>query len=830
MELKLYTDNRLAYSNKAVFSSISSVEPVAIIEPKRFNFGDMVNSSVIIDSTLLNIDLPSVTYCVLDNQKHYFVTAVKFLSGENKFQLGLLRNVWTEFNTDMVLDGLIHRGTTNGITKYRSNTIQLSQQKTNELRINDVFYNSKYRANPMWGYLFINGNGAVDSNIDIAGYNYNSTTTDNSGYYFTNWAQLSTYNYMYTTVPICVRKRTASAVYYYYEDQSAVINWSVSLQQLSITLGMPSGEIKYAPDAVAPSTNITIYVDEVTEEVIAEKLAKDTVYKVYSGEFTSTQITNNNDLSSNDLIELNNYELPNASTAEYISSETYLKYKSQYYYNESTSKYYEPVINYTANENVFEFDNISSNVFLVPQNTELTSGIEFNCSTSSTFDWGGSYIRNSFTYGIVFISYSEVADSSMVTFKGSSALQYQTTEEPYTICAIPLFDLNWRDSSGDIFTYSGSQSKKLFYTLISSLSGDSAVIADAQILPYAPTEAKSAYDIDGGDDYLIEEWLSSQLSEIPSGSSYEGAPLIVVSNPDITVTDTLYLEPYSDIQKEYTMRTYRLQSPDYNSAYDFKYYDFATRQTDGYMEFNVDITLKPFATYMHCSPKIYNESLVAVTDFDNIIGIVSGTGVFECSMNSSAFETYKRENSMYADIQERTIETLQISNEVERTNEIIGAVTSTAQNASLSALTGGGIIGSVASAGATGAVNATQVAMNDKLRDREVADSQYYYNANLATIQALPNTLNRVSQVNQDILNKFCCFVEVYDAPTEQRSIYDTFINHVNDYIETNGSIIDYISNGKYIQADVLRCNAVIFIAEQLKNDLKRGVYYYEEI
>ena len=105
-----------------------------------------------------------------------------------------------------------------------------------------------------------------------------------------------------------------------------------------------------------------------------------------------------------------------------------------------------------------------------------------------------------------------------------------------------------------------------------------------------------------------------------------------------------------------------------------------------------------------------------------------------------------------------------------------------------------------------------------------------YYNLNLQTIKNLPNTLNRVSSLNQDILNHFCIFVEVYDCTTDERQLYDTYAELLGNNLEINDNIENYLLDGKYIKATIFRSDIKQDIISAIKSDLEKGVYYNEQI
>lgn len=841
---KLYTNQNLAYSNRNVFKSVT-YEPDASIDFKHFNFGDFINSSIILTNKT-DVAMRMVTYCVInfeDVDLHYFVTTIEYLSG-NKYKLGLIRNVWTDIDSVTEIKGIVNRGVGTGIAHYRSNSIEFSEQKNSEYYIVD-----DYGKDSAWGILFtsqVESNPSISLNSSqytIVGTNQNETDY---------WTKIRYNNYckMISTNDICIyakqsigwvclRYSGTSMIYgghssdhsgggYLYIDlvsvneveetfcftESSLYDYIDVNNSIAIYYN-PLKDIKY-DDSDTNQTNIRNYMSSYfglyrsVGAVVSDssKVNNDNIYNLMNpSNYTGMITANNVDYTyiTSDALTTNNgstIAVTDSSTGE----KTYYKTNIEY----STVDYTE-TSSYIWSVSTVDYINTGTHNMSFPTNFQFTySSPIYQAKTLTTANY----------------YYDEISDIGEVVLSQAAINTSVVLSEPYGIIAIPLFDCT--DTDGN--SYSKLNNQEFFYNMISQYSGgDYPYVVDAQVIPYAPNDFIIAYT-DGRID------LSKLTSAVSSSTDYNGfPPCMILTSSDITINQSFNLSPYSDIQKEYTLNKYRIKAPSQASAFDFKYYDYSVDSSSITMQVNV--TLKPFGSYLHCSPLIQQGAIAGAYDFEDIRGVISDYGIFECTMTSDAFETYARENSMYEDIQERTIDTLTISQNAERVNEISSGIVGTLQSTAVGAIAGGstaGTVGAVVGGAAAGitsaAAYATQYAANETLRNRELSDSQYYYEANLKTLQALPNTINRVSSFNQDVLRKFCFFIEKYSCPSDEITIYDEFVSQCGDSLNLPCDIKTYLNNGNYIQANVFKTNARAEIANQIKNDLEKGVYYYESI
>lgn len=423
--------------------------------------------------------------------------------------------------------------------------------------------------------------------------------------------------------------------------------------------------------------------------------------------------------------------------------------------------------------------------------------------------------------------------------------------EPYAILALPLFALKYSLDGVTVKESNLLDSQKIFYDMIRTYSG-TGQIADAQVFPYAPEIFKQYYNNDANGVWVNMQQMN-KIGKQAGGDDLNSMPFVVLDNSNINFSYYFNSNPYPDKRKEVTLRKMRLASPNFDSIFEYNYYDFNNEITNWGPQNNnadsridVDITLKPFNIYMHACPYIRDNTLMGSRDFDDLRGLVCGSALYESTLTSSAFETYKRQNTMYEQIQQRTVDSMNINLDVERTNEKYAGILGTLQATAMGALSGGAMadysilgnnasgvgatIGGAAAGIASAAAYTAQYKANEKLRSRELADQKFYYEANIANIKAQPDSLNRVSSFNQDILNRFGIIIEVYSCTAEEAAIYDRQITAFGHTINITDDLYNHLINGQYIEGMLITSEEPPHIHQRLDEDLRKGVYYYEQI
>lgn len=269
---------------------------------------------------------------------------------------------------------------------------------------------------------------------------------------------------------------------------------------------------------------------------------------------------------------------------------------------------------------------------------------------------------------------------------------------------------------------------------------------------------------------------------------------------------------------------YRLSSPNYNGQFEFT----ATRN-QGISRFTVDCTYRPHTPYIRVAPDfggLYGR------DFDDARGLVCG-GDFSLPIISDAWTQYQINNKNYNNIFDRQIENLEFMQKQERTSSIVNAITGGIGGAATGvfALGGAGPVaagigaGVGAAAGIGGGV--ADVLMLEE-RQRETLDyTRDQYNMSLQNIQAMPQSLTRVSAYNAN--NKLFPFVEYYTATeTEKQALRDK-ITYNGMTINRIGTLSSFVGpNTTYLKGKLIRLTNIdeeYHIATTIANEINRGIF-----
>jgi hypothetical protein len=239
---------------------------------------------------------------------------------------------------------------------------------------------------------------------------------------------------------------------------------------------------------------------------------------------------------------------------------------------------------------------------------------------------------------------------------------------------------------------------------------------------------------------------------------------------------------------------YRLCSPNYNGQF-----EFSLAKNGDIQYFNVDCSYRPFNPYIHVNPnfnKLYGK------DFNDARGLVCG-GDFSLTQITSAWANYELNNKNYQKIFDRNIQNLEVTQDVERQQQIVGTIAS-AFGAGIST---GTTIGSISSGpiGAavglgTGAVSLTagmvDYQLSEKLRNEAIDYRVDQFGYQLGNIKALPYGLSKISSLNEN--NKIFPFIEYYTCTDEEKEALKNKIAYNGASIGRIGTIREYLYQRKF--------------------------------
>ena len=281
-----------------------------------------------------------------------------------------------------------------------------------------------------------------------------------------------------------------------------------------------------------------------------------------------------------------------------------------------------------------------------------------------------------------------------------------------------------------------------------------------------------------------------------------------------------------DYKLENECDMYRLCSPNYASAFEFN-----PAKNDGVEGYNVRYTYKPYQPFINVAPKF---NRLYGKDFKDNRGLIL-SGDFSLPIVRDAWINYELNNKNYLVAFDRQIENLESNYSWQKKMGIANAITGTIQggvSGSMSgALLGGGVVGAVAGGvlgtGASMFGGAMDISMQQNLHNEAIDYTKDNFGYQLQNIQALPNTLNKVSSIIS--VSKLFPFLEYYTCTNEEKEALENKLKYNGFTIGRIGKIQDYLQQDiqTYVQGQLIRLEGKFdtHIANEIANEFKKGWY-----
>ena len=486
--------------------------------------------------------------------------------------------------------------------------------------------------------------------------------------------------------------------------------------------------------------------------------------------------------------------------------------------------------------------------------------------------------KASFTYSTYIITIEQAYTSASLTITTN---RYHLKDQPYDMFCIPYSDTLKVYKNGALQYQANKNLALSIGTTISTIIGSSAVY-DIQLLPYCPvrycikndtfdygdaliTEIKdseshiigallwantSTFSFDINQRLPIVKDLTSSIHHTETISNIGGVSVLIpfanVINVDVVDSTIPYIKfAYNKLTRNlvinygtenagkevgFTVVTtisqladtidtklsnecdlYRLCSPNYNGQF-----EFSLAKNGEIRYFNIDCSYKPFSPYIHVNPnfdKLYGK------DFNDARGLICG-GDFSLSQITSAWANYELNNKNYQKIFDRNIQNLEITQDIERQQQIVGTIAS----ALGTGVNAGATIGSIASGpvGAAVGIGAEAVSLtagmvdyqlSERLRNEAIDYRVDQFGYQLGNIKAIPYSLSKVSAYNDN--NKIFPFIEYYTCTDEEKTALKNKIAYNGASIGRIGTIREYIYQSLfenktgfwYIKGKIIRLN-----------------------
>ena len=203
---------------------------------------------------------------------------------------------------------------------------------------------------------------------------------------------------------------------------------------------------------------------------------------------------------------------------------------------------------------------------------------------------------------------------------------------------------------------------------------------------------------------------------------------------------------------------------------------------------------------------------------------------------NNAWEQHQIQNKNFQNIFDRQIQNMEVQHKYQRIGETVGAATGT-----MSGIVGGAAAGSMIMPGIGTGIGAAvggifsgvggiaDLIINEKLRNESLDYKKDMFSMELNNIQALPQTISKVSALNQN--NKLVPVLEYYTCTPEERKAFE---NKLKWNGMTLGIIIDQGEQefnkytGGYIKGQLIRIESNgedFHLFNSLSEEFNKGVY-----
>ena len=416
-----------------------------------------------------------------------------------------------------------------------------------------------------------------------------------------------------------------------------------------------------------------------------------------------------------------------------------------------------------------------------------------------------------------------------------TAQRYHLSDAPYDLFCMPYSDTLLIKNSKDATFTEVVSNKEANLQIALRLAIDYAganQIYDIQLLPFCPLRTYGEVDTPGIFDLMLEKADANYAVSpiVKSGTStvlgYIFHAVQSSWNDSIELEDPIIIKDY---KIESQTDIYRLCSPNYNGVFEFN-----AAENGGVQYINISCTYKPFTPYIKAYPnwgRLYGNN-----NFNDARGLICG-GDFSLPILTSAWATYELQNKNYQNSFDRQIQNLQVQQDIQRKQEIVGviggAIGAGASGATTGAYVGGplgAIGGTIAGTAASAAAGIIDINLSDKLRAEALDYTRDQFGYSLGNIRALPQSLSKVTAFNID--NRYFPFLEYYTCSNEEKEALKNKIKYNGMTVMVIDKIENYLQEDPtYIKGKLIRIGTKIdegenfSVVNAIAAELDKGVF-----
>ena len=298
----------------------------------------------------------------------------------------------------------------------------------------------------------------------------------------------------------------------------------------------------------------------------------------------------------------------------------------------------------------------------------------------------------------------------------------------------------------------------------------------------------------------------------------KSASFSTLLNKSLSLRDSMKIESQCN--------NYRLCSPNYQGSFDFN----VAKNGGSVSNFIAQCTYKPYNPYIKVTPSF---GWIYGTNYGDARGLICA-GDFSLPRATSAWETYELQNKNYQNIFNRDIQSLDIAQNLQRTQAmaggVMGAISSGIQGAATGMLTtqnplaaaGMGIAGLVGSGIGAG--------LDYSLLEQQLQEQKHLtmdkFSLQLGNIRALPYSISKVGTFT--INSKIFPFLEYYTCSDKEKEALQNKITYEGMTIMRVENLSNYLNKQGYLKADIIRNTDIIdsnHVLEDISMELLKGVY-----
>ena len=242
----------------------------------------------------------------------------------------------------------------------------------------------------------------------------------------------------------------------------------------------------------------------------------------------------------------------------------------------------------------------------------------------------------------------------------------------------------------------------------------------------------------------------------------------------------------------------------------------------GMTKFNVDCAYKPFNPYIHINPDF---GLLYGSDFNDARGLICG-GDFSLPQVSDPWANYQLQNKNYQAIFDRQIQNMQVGYKYQNLSQLISGSISAIGTGVTTGVLAGGAFGALSGLASLGGL-VTDYYFNRQLQNEAIDYTKDLFGYNLGNIQALPDSLTKVSPFNPN--NKIFPFLEYYTCTPTERQAFENKIRWNGMTVMRIGTIQEFLrSEETYIKGQIIRLLDVdepTNVLNEIANEINKGVF-----